>query len=246
MKGLKNLDISDPATCTHTFCRVQSCIKSAFGLRIKEISGTAIVKFGKSVLQVNFPLVSPRNTSPGQANFLIWIKEIINVCASWTACSEHGTTFSFFSSAHCISRKKKKKKRAGHDMTLEENAPFLIHLLWGFSRKFFFNTNWKKSLICRKSQLFFFLFSSQIIFMALHIQFCCWQVRKKWKEMFLQFNLQLLKHDFNLQHKLHSGQKSKKKLLSFHLLHRCKANTHAKLSSSHLQLCHSCLQIWYK
>lgn len=200
-----------------------------------------MVKFGKFVLQVNFPLVSARNTSPVQAIFFIWIKEIINVCASWTACSEHGTTFSFFSSAHCISRKKKDLVT-----TLEENAPFLIHLLWGFSRKFFFNTNWKKSLICRKTQLFFFLLRSQIIFMALHIQFCSWKVRKKSKEMFLQFNVQLLKHDFNLQYKLRSGQKSKNKLLPFHLFHRCKANTHAKLSSSHLQLCHSCLQIWYK
>lgn len=38
------------------------------------------------------------------------------------------------------------------------------------------------------------------ISMALHTQFCCWIVRKKLKEMFLQSNLQLLKHDFNLQH----------------------------------------------
>lgn len=159
------------------------------------------------------------------------MKEIINVPVSWTDCSEHGTTFGyfFFGSLH------KQKKRSGHRVTLEENVPFFIHLLWDFSRDFFFNINWKKSLICRKSQLLF-PFSSQIISMTLHIQFCCWKVRRKLKEMFLQFNLQLLKHDFNLQH-INSvlARKARKNPLPFHLLHKCKAIIHT--ASFHPAIC---------
>ena len=82
-------------------------------------------------------------------------------------------------------------------------------------------------------------------FHGFHFQFSCWKARtKKLKEMFLQFYLQLLIHAFNLQHKWCSRQESKKKLLPFHLLHRCKANI--MLSSRDLQLRHSHLHIRYK
>lgn len=60
--------------------------------------------------------------------------------------------------------------------------------------------------------------------------------------MFLQFNLQLLKHELNLQHKLCSGQESKEKLLPFHLLHRCKANIH--ILSFHLATCNYVIAIF--
>lgn len=97
----------------------------------------------------------------------------------------------------------KQKKRSSHHMTLEENVPFWFIYCEVSAEIYSSNTNWKKSLICRKSQLLFFSLRSQIISMPLYIQFCYWKVKKKkkkLKEMFLQFNLQLLKHDFNLQY----------------------------------------------
>lgn len=94
----------------------------------------------------------------------------------------------------------KQKKRSSHHVTPEENVPFWFIYCEVSTDIFSFNTNWKKSLICRKSQLHFFSFSSQIISMPLYIQLCYWKIKKKLKEMFLQFNSQLLKHDLNLQY----------------------------------------------
>lgn len=102
---------------TH-FCRVQSCIQSSSSLRIKETSETAMVKFGKSVLQVNS--VFPHNTSPMQANFHLYQGNNKRVCQlnclfrTW-----HHVWLLFICSLH------KHKKRSGHHVILEENVPIV-------------------------------------------------------------------------------------------------------------------------
>lgn len=142
----------------------------------------------------------------------------------------------------------KQKKRSSHHVTPEENVPFWFIYCEVSTDIFSFNTNWKKSLICRKSQLHFFSFSSQIISMPLYIQLCYWKIKKKIERNVFTVQFAIAKAWFKFAiHILCSGQKSKKKPLPFHLLHRCKAIIHmAKFSSSHLQLCHSCLHIRYR